>query len=45
MSLLVMGMQQGMTLQAYQPKIATGMWLVDTGKTKQKTPSTKATDS
>ncbi|MEL6911111.1 MAG: DICT sensory domain-containing protein [Cyanobacteria bacterium J06629_2] len=45
LSLLVMGMQQGMTLQAYQPKIATGMWLVDTGKTKQKTPSTKATDS
>lgn len=29
LSLLVMGMQQGMTLQAYQPKIATGMWLVD----------------
>ncbi|MGL5940539.1 MAG: DICT sensory domain-containing protein [Waterburya sp.] len=29
LSLLVMGMQQGMTLEAYQPKIATGMWLVD----------------
>ena len=29
LSLLVMGMQQGMTLQAYRPKIATGMWLVD----------------
>ena len=29
LSLLVMGMQQGMTLQAYHPKIATGMWLVD----------------
>ena len=31
LSLLVMGMQQGMTLQAYHPKIATGMWLVDSG--------------
>ncbi|MDJ0571980.1 MAG: DICT sensory domain-containing protein [Pleurocapsa sp. MO_192.B19] len=31
LSLLVMGMQQGMTLQAYQPKIATGMWLIDSG--------------
>ena len=29
LALLVMGMQQGMTLQAYRPKIATGMWLVD----------------
>ncbi|MGF1587816.1 MAG: DICT sensory domain-containing protein [Pleurocapsa sp.] len=29
LTLLVMGMQQGMTLQAYRPKIATGMWLVD----------------
>ena len=29
LSLLVMGIQQGMTLQAYQPKIAAGMWLVD----------------
>ena len=29
LSLLVMGMQQGMTLQTYQPKIATGMWLVN----------------
>jgi DICT domain-containing protein len=29
LSLLVMGMQQGMTLEAYQPKIATGMWLVN----------------
>ena len=31
LSLLVMGMQQGMTLQAYRPKIAAGMWLVDSG--------------
>lgn len=31
LSLLVMGMQQGMTLQAYRPKIATGIWLVDSG--------------
>ncbi len=29
LTLLVMGMQQGMTLEAYRPKIATGMWLVD----------------
>ncbi len=29
LSLLVMGMQQGMTIQAYRPKIATGMWLVN----------------
>ncbi|MGL6343779.1 MAG: DICT sensory domain-containing protein [Waterburya sp.] len=29
LSLLVMGMQQGMTLEAYQPKIAAGMWLVN----------------
>lgn len=29
LSLIVMGMQQGMTLEAYRPKIATGMWLVD----------------
>ncbi|WP_319420161.1 DICT sensory domain-containing protein [Pleurocapsa sp. FMAR1] len=29
LSLLVMGMQQGMTLETYRPKIATGMWLVD----------------
>jgi DICT domain-containing protein len=29
LSLLVMGMQQGMSLGTYQPKIATGMWLVD----------------
>lgn len=41
LSLLVMGMQQGMTLQAYQPKIATGMWLVDNEEAgKNKTPST-----
>ena len=40
LSLLVMGMQQGMTLQAYHPKIATGMWLVDSeGVGKNKTPS------
>lgn len=40
LSLLVMGMQQGMTLQAYQPKIATGMWLVDSSSTsKNKTVS------
>jgi DICT domain-containing protein len=39
LSLLVMGMQQGMTLQAYRPKIATGMWLVDSGSVNQnKTP-------
>ncbi|MEM9506633.1 MAG: DICT sensory domain-containing protein [Cyanobacteria bacterium P01_E01_bin.35] len=39
LSLLVMGMQQGMTLEAYRPKIATGMWLVDSehvGKNKTK---------
>lgn len=35
LSLLVMGMQQGMTLQAYQPKIATGMWLVDADNNKK----------
>ena len=29
LGLLVMGMQQGMTLQAYRPKIAAGMWLVE----------------
>ncbi|HHP7229709.1 MAG TPA: DICT sensory domain-containing protein [Xenococcaceae cyanobacterium] len=29
LSLLVMGMQQGMNLQAYQPKIASGIWLID----------------
>ena len=40
LSLLVMGMQQGMTLQGYQPKIATGMWLVDsTNVVKNKTRS------
>ena len=40
LSLLVMGMQQGMTLEAYRPKIATGMWLVDSGNAnKNKTPS------
>lgn len=40
LSLLVMGMQQGMTLQAYQPKIATGMWLIDSDSTnKNKTVS------
>ncbi|MEL6494196.1 MAG: DICT sensory domain-containing protein [Cyanobacteria bacterium J06623_7] len=39
LSLLVMGMQQGMTLQAYQPKIATGMWLVDSSSVKKKTTS------
>jgi DICT domain-containing protein len=39
LSLLVMGIQQGMTLQAYRPKIATGMWLVDSGSVNQnKTP-------
>lgn len=36
LSLLVMGMQQGMTLQAYRPKIATGMWLVDTASSDSK---------
>ncbi len=29
LALLVMGMQQGMSLQIYQPKIAAGMWLID----------------
>jgi HD-GYP domain-containing protein (c-di-GMP phosphodiesterase class II) len=29
LGLLVMGMQQGMSIQAYQPKIATGIWLLD----------------
>ena len=37
LSLLVMGMQQGMTLQAYQPKIATGMWLVNSANVSKKT--------
>ena len=39
LSLLVMGMQQGMTLEAYRPKIATGMWLVHSGDASKKTPS------
>lgn len=39
LSLLVMGLEQGMTLETYQPKIATGMWLVDSGgEAKNKTP-------
>ena len=29
LGLLVMGIQQGMSLQANQPKIAAGMWLLD----------------
>jgi len=29
LGLLVMGMQQGMSIQAYQPKIASGIWLVE----------------
>jgi HD-GYP domain-containing protein (c-di-GMP phosphodiesterase class II) len=29
LTLLVMGMQQGMSLQANQPKIAAGIWLLD----------------
>ena len=29
LALLVMGMQQGMSLQSKQPKIAAGMWLLD----------------
>lgn len=29
LALIVMGMQQGMSLQANQPKIASGMWLLD----------------
>jgi DICT domain-containing protein len=29
LSLLVMGMQQGMTIQAYKPKISGGMWLIE----------------
>jgi DICT domain-containing protein len=39
LSLLVMGMQQGMTLQAYRPKIATGMWLVSSNEVSKKAPS------
>ena len=39
LSLLVMGMQQGMTLNGYQPKIATGMWLVDSTNVFKKTAS------
>ncbi|MGB5633836.1 MAG: DICT sensory domain-containing protein [Waterburya sp.] len=35
LSLLVMGMQQGMTLQAYRPKIAAGMWLLDSERVGQ----------
>jgi DICT domain-containing protein len=31
LSLLVMGMQQGMTFQTDRPKIAAGMWLIDSG--------------
>ncbi|MCC0176853.1 metal-dependent phosphohydrolase [Waterburya agarophytonicola K14] len=38
LSLLVMGMQQGMTLQAYRPKIATGMWLINSGNVNRKAP-------
>jgi DICT domain-containing protein len=29
LGLMVMGMQQGMSLQAHEPKIAAGMWLLD----------------
>jgi response regulator RpfG family c-di-GMP phosphodiesterase len=29
LGLLVMGMQQGISLEIYQPKIAGGMWLID----------------
>jgi DICT domain-containing protein len=29
LALIVMGMQQGMSLQTYQPKIAAGMWSID----------------
>ncbi len=36
LSLLVMGMQQGMTLETYRPKIATGMWLVDSENARKK---------
>ncbi|MEM8832615.1 MAG: DICT sensory domain-containing protein [Cyanobacteria bacterium P01_G01_bin.19] len=36
LSLLVMGMQQGMTLQTYQPKIATGIWLVSSNEVDRK---------
>ncbi|MGV2831494.1 DICT sensory domain-containing protein [Myxosarcina sp. GI1(2024)] len=32
LGLLVMGLQQGMSLQAYQPKISGGMWLIDSEK-------------
>ncbi|MBE9045395.1 metal-dependent phosphohydrolase [Pleurocapsales cyanobacterium LEGE 10410] len=41
LSLLVMGMQQGMTLQAYRPKIAMGMWLVDSSSV-SKNPTTSS---
>lgn len=43
LALLVMGMQQGMTLQAYRPKIATGMWLVNSNKVNRN--KTKASES
>ena len=39
LSLLVMGMQQGMTLQAYRPKITTGIWLVNSSDVNEKTTS------
>jgi DICT domain-containing protein len=35
LTLLVMGMQQGMSLQANQPKIAAGMWLLDSPATEE----------
>lgn len=41
LGLLVMGMQQGMSIQAYQPKIAAGMWLLDSEQI-GKNPTTSA---
>ncbi len=35
LALLVMGMQQGMSLQTYQPKIAAGMWLIDSNNVEE----------
>ncbi|WP_204103367.1 MULTISPECIES: DICT sensory domain-containing protein [Spirulina sp. CCY15215] len=40
LGLLAMGMQQGMTLQASQPKISTGIWLLDESENRQQQPIT-----
>ncbi|MEA5469112.1 DICT sensory domain-containing protein [Spirulina sp. 06S082] len=40
LGLLAMGMQQGMTLQASQPKISTGIWLLDELENRQQQPIT-----